>query len=252
MNQPVAPTLLPAFSASLNVALVGATGGIGRAFYANLRANKAVANLIALSRSPIEDGEWLHLDLTKQETIEAAASQIKSRLNTLDLVIVSTGMLHDDTHNIQPEKTWRHLDANAMQTAFAVNTIGPALVAKHFLPLLNRTQKTAFAAISARVGSIADNRIGGWYAYRASKAALNQIIKSAAIELARSNPNAICVGLHPGTVDTGLSKPFQRGVADGKLFTPAQSADYMLTVLNTLKPEDSGQLFAWDGKSIPF
>ena len=139
-----------------------------------------------------------------------------------------------------------------METAFRVNTIGPALVAKHFLPLLASDAKSVFAALSARVGSIDDNELGGWYAYRASKAALNMVIKTLSIELARRNPRALCVGLHPGTVDSRLSKPFQGGVPEGKLFQPAAAARALLTVLDGLSSGDSGALFAWDGTRIPF
>jgi NAD(P)-dependent dehydrogenase (short-subunit alcohol dehydrogenase family) len=139
-----------------------------------------------------------------------------------------------------------------METAFRLNTIGPALVAKHFLPLLAKDRKSVFAAISARVGSIEDNHLGGWYAYRASKAALNMVIKTLSIELARRNTNALCVGLHPGTVDTPLSTPFQSGVPEAKLFSAARSARHLLTVLDNLTPENSGCLYAWDGSQIPF
>ena len=134
---------------------------------------------------------------------------------------------------------------------FAVNAIGPALVAKHFLPLLPRHGRSVFASISARVGSIEDNRLGGWYSYRASKAALNMLLKTYSIELKRRAPSAICVGLHPGTVDTALSKPFQGGVAPGKLFSPTQSAAYLLRVIDGLTPADNGAVFAWDGSQIP-
>ncbi|MEM8916473.1 MAG: C-factor, partial [Pseudomonadota bacterium] len=123
---------------------------------------------------------------------------------------------------------------------------------KHFLPLLARQRKAVFAPISARVGSISDNQLGGWHSYRASKAALNMVLKTLSIELAVKNPGAVCVGLHPGTVDTGLSEPFQRGVAEGKLFTPTKSARHLLTVLDGLGPEETGHSFAWDGQRIPF
>jgi NAD(P)-dependent dehydrogenase (short-subunit alcohol dehydrogenase family) len=138
-----------------------------------------------------------------------------------------------------------------MERSYRINAIGPALVARHFLPLLAADRKSAFAALSARVGSIGDNGLGGWHAYRASKAALNMLLKTLAIELARRNPGALCVGLHPGTVDTGLSRPFQRGVPEGKLFTPRQSARLLLNVLDGLSTEHTGQVFAWDGQRIP-
>ena len=142
--------------------------------------------------------------------------------------------------------------AAGMAELFAVNTIGPALIAKHALPLLRRTSRAVFAALSARVGSIADNRLGGWHSYRASKAALNMLVKNLALELARTHPQALAVTLHPGTVDTALSAPFQRGVVPEKLFTPALSAGALLQVLDGLTPAQSGGLFAWDGAQVPF
>jgi NAD(P)-dependent dehydrogenase (short-subunit alcohol dehydrogenase family) len=153
---------------------------------------------------------------------------------------------------LRPEKTWRSLDAAALAEAFAINATGPALIAKHTLGLLRRDAKSAFACLSARVGSIEDNRLGGWHAYRASKAALNMLVRSCAVELHQRNPGALCVALHPGTVDTRLSQPFQGGVDPAKLFTPTRSARALLGVLDHLTPADSGRLFAWDGQAIPF
>ncbi len=210
--------------------VVGASGGIGAAFVAALTA--AGAEVHCLSH-----GE---LDLEDEATIAAAAARIAA---PLDLVIVATGWL-----GVTPEKAMRDLNAATLARYFAVNATGPALVAKHFLPLLAKGRPARFAALSARVGSIADNRLGGWYGYRASKAALNQLIRTLAIELARTRPQAICVGLHPGTVDTGLSAPFQRGVPE--LFTPEHSAAAMLDVLARLTPADSGNCYAWDGSCI--
>ena len=139
-----------------------------------------------------------------------------------------------------------------MSEVFRINTIGPALLAKHFLPLLRRDKKSAFAAISARVGSIGDNRLGGWASYRASKAALNMLLRTFSIEQARVNKNSVVVGLHPGTTDTGLSRPFQGNVPEGKLFTPAFVAERLLGVLDGLTPDATGQVFAWDGKRIEY
>ena len=166
-------------------------------------------------------------------------------------MIVATGLLHDGA-GLQPEKTWRTIEAEALERAYRVNAVGPALIAKHFLPRLERGRKTAFAVVTARVGSISDNQLGGWYAYRASKAAANMLVRTFSIELARRNPAALCVALHPGTVDTALSEPFQGGVPQGKLFSPAKSARSLLDVLDELGPDDSGQLYAWDGQRIPF
>jgi NAD(P)-dependent dehydrogenase (short-subunit alcohol dehydrogenase family) len=165
------------------------------------------------------------------------------------LVIVATGMLHGD--GVRPEKHWGALKGETLAQLFAVNSIGPALVAKHFLPLLPRAGRSVFAAISARVGSIEDNRLGGWHAYRASKAALNMLLRNFAIELARRAPEAVCIGLHPGTVDTPLSEPFQGNVAPGKLFSPSESAAHLLRVIDRVGTADSGRVFAWDGSPVP-
>ncbi|WP_425404520.1 SDR family NAD(P)-dependent oxidoreductase [Hwanghaeella sp.] len=246
--------LLPSFGNDLRVAVVGASGGVGAAMALALASDPSVHLVHALSRSgDVPEHAKIRpapLDILQEDSIADAASVIGGE--ALHLVFVATGMLHDEERGIQPEKTWRSIDPAAMNAVFAVNATGPALVAKHFLPLLDRKRKSAFAAISARVGSIADNGLGGWYSYRASKAALNQLLKTYAIELARRNPTALCVGLHPGTVDTALSHPFQRGVPDGKLFTPGNSARSMLAVLDRLGADDSGGFFAWDGEAIPF
>lgn len=243
---------MQSFTAPLHVAVIGASGGIGRAFVAALAADAAVARVHACSRRPMaNDGKVCGhaLDLEDETSIATAASGIGD--TPLDLVIVATGVLHD-TAGLRPEKTWRHLEAGQLQRAFAVNAIGPALVAKHLLPKLRRDHKAVFAALSARVGSIEDNRFGGWHAYRASKAALNQLLRTLAIELARKRPDAVCVGLHPGTTDTDLSRPFQANVPEGKLFSPDFAAARMLAVIDGLGPADSGGLFAWDGARIPF
>jgi NAD(P)-dependent dehydrogenase (short-subunit alcohol dehydrogenase family) len=190
----------------------------------------------------------VRIDVTDEPRIVAAAEQARA-LGEVRLVIVASGILHGD--GVRPEKHWGELDAAALSRVFAVNSIGPALVAKHFLPLLPRQGRSVFAAISARVGSIEDNRLGGWYAYRASKAALNMLLRNFAIELARRAPEAVCIGLHPGTVDTPLSKPFQGNVAPGKLFPPEVSATHLLRVIEEVDAADSGRVFAWDGSPIP-
>lgn len=179
---------------------------------------------------------------------EAEAAELAAKEKPLDLVIVANGILHDE--GLMPEKALRDLSAKNFHRVYEANTITPALIAKYFLPKLNRDQPSIFAALSARVGSISDNQLGGWYAYRASKAALNMIIKNAAIEVGRRNKHAIVVGLHPGTVNSDLSKPFQSKVADGKLFTPDYSAEKLLDVLGNLSPEQTGKCFAWDGKEV--
>ena len=242
---------LASFGTGLKVAVVGATGGLGGALADLLEANPAVERVFRLARRPAaEDGaaDWLRLDLEDEASMAAAAEAIGGALH---IAIVATGILHDGSV-LRPEKTLRQLDAATMERVFRINSIGPALVAKHLLPLLPRDRKSVFAALSARVGSIADNELGGWYGYRASKAALNMLIRTLAIELARRNGEAVCVGLHPGTVDSGLSAPFQSAVPDGGLFRPRRAAHHLLTVLDGLTAGDSGKLFAWDGSVIPY
>ena len=245
---------LESFDTPLTAAVIGASGGIGAALVEALAAHPRVGRVFAFARRPERAPAGVSaapLDLVDERSIAAASALVEAEQTRLDLAIVATGVLHDGDA-LSPEKTWRHLDAAALARSFEVNTIGPALVAKHFLPLLARDRKAAFAALSARVGSIEDNRIGGWYGYRASKAALNMMLRTLAIELGRRNPGALCVGLHPGTVDTALSAPFQSGVPEHKLFTPARAADQLLTVLDGLEATDSGGLFAWDGARIPY
>ncbi|MDP3490030.1 MAG: SDR family NAD(P)-dependent oxidoreductase [Phenylobacterium sp.] len=233
--------------------VIGASGGIGSALIARLAARPEAGPVLALSRTRpdnLPEGvTWGPLDLGDEPTIEAAAAALDPDV-PLDMVLVATGRL--SAAGRTPEKSWRYLDAEALTAAFLDNAIGPALAAKHFLPRLPRDQACVFAALSARVGSIGDNSLGGWYGYRASKAALNQLIRTLAVELARQRPQAICVALHPGTVDTGLSAPFQSGVSAEKLFTPDFAAERLLAVLDGLTPADSGGFFAWDGQPIPW
>jgi NAD(P)-dependent dehydrogenase (short-subunit alcohol dehydrogenase family) len=146
----------------------------------------------------------------------------------------------------------RAMSLESLTTLFAVNAAGPALVAKHLLPLTPRDRPAKFAALSARVGSIGDNQLGGWYAYRASKSALNMLIRTLAIEHRRTRPMGICVALHPGTVDTALSAPFLSSVPDGKLFSPKRAAESLLAVLDSLGPDANGGFYAWDGTPIPW
>lgn len=236
-----------------SVAVFGAGGGLGQAFCEALRADVSVGHIYELSRSgtgaSTETSTKIAFDLLDEASIAAAAKTMAAN-GPLHLVLVATGLLHDEF--AQPEKRRQDLDPARMEHLFRVNTIGPALIAKHTLPLLDRDQRSVFAALSARVGSISDNRLGGWHSYRASKAALNMMLRTLSVELAYKNPKSICVALHPGTVDTALSEPFQRNVADGKLFTPEYAATRMLSVLENLSPEDSGGFFAWDGEPIPY
>jgi NAD(P)-dependent dehydrogenase (short-subunit alcohol dehydrogenase family) len=230
----------------------GASGGIGAAIAHVLTEDPRCAHVHAGARSALEVADNVSafsFELTDEATIAKAADQIGAQ-GPIDLVIVATGVLHGA--GLQPEKAMRALDAAALSRSFAINAIGPALIAKHFLPLMPRDRKSVFAALSARVGSIGDNRSGGWHAYRASKAALNQLIRTCAIELAARNKHAVCVTLHPGTVDTTMSQPFSASVATGTLFTPEVSARHLLQVMDGLSPVDTAGFFAWDGKAIPY
>jgi len=234
------------------VAVIGASGGIGGAV-TELLAGEGFEAVHALARRRLGNAavgvRSDVIDIEHEPSIAAAAEGLQNGA-PLRLVLVATGLLHATDH--QPEKTYRSLDPGLLARSFRVNAIGPALVAKHMLPLLPKSGKSIFAVISARVGSIEDNRLGGWYGYRASKAALNQFMRTLAVEVRRQKPDSICVALHPGTVDTALSQPFQSGVESGKLFTPAYSAERLLNVLDGLTAADSGGFFAWDGQRIPF
>ena len=223
-------------------AVIGASGGIGSALAAALEKEGTEVHRFARSFRGAA-----HIDITDEQTVKAAALAMRT-IGSPDLVIVATGYLHASGQG--PEKDWRRIGPDEMAKNFALNAIGPALVAKHFLPLLSDSGRAGFAALSARVGSISDNRLGGWYSYRASKAALNQLIRTFAVELARKKPEAFCIGLHPGTVDTALSEPFQRNVPKDKLFAAERSADALLSVLARCDRNSSGRIFAWDGEEI--
>ncbi len=225
-------------------AIIGASGGIGAALVRAIEEEGAYDRVHAFSRSATGDA---HLDFADEDSVRAAAASIAAG-PPLELAVVATGLLHDGTHG--PEKSLAELDPDWLLRNFAVNTIGPMVVAKHVLPLLPADRRAVFAVMSARVGSIGDNKLGGWYGYRASKAALNMFVRTASIELARTRPRAIIVGLHPGTVDTGLSKPFQRNVAPGKLFTADTSAAHLLDVIDGLKRPDSGNCLDWSGETV--
>ena len=243
---------MPEAAKAFRACVFGASGGIGSALAAAVLAKHSNACVYAGSRGgvAVADASLFAFDLLDETSIAAAAAKIGAD-GALDLVIVATGLLHDGaTH--APEKSSSMQSAAAYARAFAVNATGPALIGKHFLPLLARDRRAVFAAISARVGSISDNRLGGWHAYRASKAALNMIVANFAIELRTRNKTAIAVTLHPGTVATALSEPFQRNVPDGKMFTPEYAAGRMLETIDALGVADSGGLFAWDGERIGF
>ena len=255
ISSPGRASCLCSFQNPLNIAVIGASGGIGSALIKQLTLDAPEANVFAFSRRQLTEKpdsvKASEIELENETSISGAAGLCRQHVKDLSAVFVATGLLHDG-ESVKPEKSWRSMNAYSLEQVFRINTIGPALVAKHFLPLMKRDSKSVFACLSARVGSIEQNQLGGWYGYRASKAALNMIIKTLSIELARSNPRSVCVGLHPGTVDTRLSKPFQGNVGSEKLFAPKKSALALLSVVDNLTPTDTGKIFAWDGEVIPY
>ena len=224
--------------------VIGASGGIGAAFVRALEDEGTFTTVHAFARSFPGAG---HLDLEDEASIAAAAALV-AQGQAPTLILVATGLLHEGERG--PEKAIGDLDPAWLARSFAINAVGPAIVAKHFLPLMPRDGRCVFGVLSARVGSIADNRLGGWYGYRASKAALNMLVRTLAIEEKRRNTRSIVVALHPGTVDTALSKPFQGNVAPGQLFDADRAALQLLDVIDGLKAPDSGKLFAWDGAEV--
>ena len=244
----------------MNLLIQGGGRGIGAAL-AQRALQDGAERLFVTARDPKQSPSYaelasdarvtfLPLDVTDDASIRGAAAMIKDAVPRLDRVICTSGMLKAD--GISPEKRVAELDAENLVHLYRVNALGPVLLARELWPLLRGDHALRYAAISARVGSISDNHLGGWYAYRASKAALNQLMRTLSIELARANPAACVATLHPGTVDTELSKPFQGNVPAGKLFTATDSAERLWRVLDGLGPDDSGRLFAYDGSVIPY
>lgn len=220
--------------------IIGASGGIGAALVADLSGQGV--EVVTLSRR--DDG----FDITDEESVAQGLGAVEGEM---DMIFVATGALDIDgaSGRIGPEKALKALSAEAMAASFAVNAMGPALVLKHSLRLMPRGRRAVFACLSARVGSIGDNRLGGWYSYRAAKAALNQIIRTASVEVARTHPQAVVAALHPGTVETGLTASHAGG---HPTVTPAVAAGHLLAVLGGLGPEDSGGFFDWSGAVVPW
>lgn len=222
----------------MTIVVIGAGGGIGTALADRLEQGGQPVRRLGRRFEP-------RLDLLDEASIQAAAHAAGPGLR---IVIDATGFLHDD--RFQPEKSLRQIDPAHLAHSFAINATGPALLMKHFLPLLARTGPAVFVTLSARVGSITDNKLGGWYAYRAAKAALNQLVRTAAIELARTRPEAVCVAMHPGTVHTPLSGPFAKSGLDTQ--TPDQAAARLLAAIEALTPDRSGLLLDYHGAPIAF
>jgi NAD(P)-dependent dehydrogenase (short-subunit alcohol dehydrogenase family) len=235
--------MLTSFPSGGLAVVIGATGSIGSAMVAALRQDGTFAQVVGLSRTSTPA-----LDLLDEASIESAAHYVASLGLDLRLVIDATGELHGQ--GFMPEKTWQKIDPVHMARSFAINATGPALLMKHFLPLLPRQGKAVFASLSAKVGSIGDNRLGGWYSYRASKAALNQLIHTAAIELRRSHPHALCITLHPGTIESHLSSPFIKfGII---VKNPQVGVATLLKTINDLNENDSGEFFNQFGDILPW
>ncbi len=233
----MAGTLMTSLDPGYSALVIGASGGIGQAISSCLAADLNCSKIVQLSRR--ENG----LDITNEETVHRAADRFQS--TSFDLIFCATGALTID--GVGPEKSIRQISQNVMMNQFAVNAVGPALILKHFVPLLARRTRVIFALLSARVGSIGDNQLGGWIAYRSSKAALNQIVHTAAIEVSRVNPASVVVAMHPGSVATSLSDPFS---SKHKRSTPDDAGQAILRVLDALQPAETGGFFAYDGSPI--
>jgi NAD(P)-dependent dehydrogenase (short-subunit alcohol dehydrogenase family) len=246
-----------------NALIVGANQGIGLGFikklrqdtefakiYATYRHRESSTELLALAREESERICCLEVDVTDEEEISQAVACIREEVDKLHLVVNCVGILHEGS--LQPEKSLKHINPEHLLRYFQVNSIASLLLAKHLFPLFRHKEKSLFAAISAKVGSIGDNQLGGWYGYRASKAALNMLMRTVAIEYGRTSPHTIVVMLHPGTTDTRLSQPFQKNVPTGKLFSVEQTVNQLLEVMKNLDEGDSGHFFSWDGSRLPW
>jgi NAD(P)-dependent dehydrogenase (short-subunit alcohol dehydrogenase family) len=250
------------FTSGCNVLIQGSSRGIGLEFVRQLLGDASPGRIFAACRAPQAASSLVELaaqdprlrlvklDVASEVSIRAAAATVATEVPRLHLIVNCAGLLHDDAAGISPEKRLADVEPDALTASFAVNAAGPLLVARHFEPLLAHGERAVFASISARVGSIGDNRLGGWYAYRGSKAAQNMFTKTLAIEWARSRRNVICVALHPGTTDTELSRPFQANVPPQKLFSVERTVAQLLAVIDRLTPADSGRFLAWDGTEI--
>ncbi|MEH2074990.1 MAG: SDR family NAD(P)-dependent oxidoreductase [Nostoc sp.] len=247
----------------VNTLIVGANQGIGLGFVKKLLQDEKIAKVYAIYRQKNAAEELLSLvdkhsdkliclemDITDELQIVEAVNKIRTQVDKLHLVVNCVGLLHEDT--LQPEKSLREINSENLLRYFQINSIGAVLLAKHLLPLLRHGERSVFASISAKLGSIGDNKLGGWYGYRASKAALNMLMRTAAIEYKRSCPKALIVTLHPGTTDTRLSRPFQKNVPAEKLFSVERTVTQLLSVIEQLKEGDSGQFFSWDGSRLPW
>ncbi len=246
-----------------NALIVGANRGIGLGFvrklaqepkftqiYATYRSRESATELLAKAGEAPERICCLEVDVTDEGQIAQTAAYIGQKVGKLHLVVNCAGVLHEGS--LQPEKSLKHINPELLLRYFQVNSISSVLLAKHLLPLFRHGEKSILAAISAKLGSIGDNQLGGWYGYRASKAALNMLMRNVAIEYHRTSPRTIVVMLHPGTTDTRLSQPFQKNVPAEKLFSVEYTVTQLLEVIENLEEEDSGEFFSWDGSHLPW
>jgi NAD(P)-dependent dehydrogenase (short-subunit alcohol dehydrogenase family) len=236
--------------------VLGAGGGLGQALTLELQNQFPDEEIIALSRQPqtglFDSGKitYCQIDDYSEDSLSAWVSDFKSGGKKLTGVISTIGMLHDE--KTFPEKKLSDITADNLTKLFSVNAIKPLLALKSFLPILDRKNTRFWVQLSAKVGSIEDNYLGGWYAYRSSKAALNMLLKTASVELKRTHKKLAVAAVHPGTTDTDLSKPFQQRISDDKLYSPELSAERIVEVVKNLKPEQSGGLWHWDGSALPY
>lgn len=252
---------LDSLGRDIDVLVQGASRGLGREFVRQLLHSPDVGRVWAGCRqpealalpadTPTTGLRPLRLDVSDEATIAAAAEQVARESDTLGLILNVAGVLHT-REGMRPERRLAEVEQASMLWSYRVNALGPLLVAKHFAPLLPRRERAVFASLSARVGSIGDNRLGGWYAYRASKAAQNMLTRNLSVELPRRYRGVLCIALHPGTVDTDLSAPFQGNVPAERLFSREQAVSQLLEIINGLGPDDQGRFIAWDGSTIPW
>ncbi|MCK7459800.1 SDR family NAD(P)-dependent oxidoreductase [Idiomarina aminovorans] len=237
------------------IVVLGAGGGLGRAITQELKKQFPEQRIMALSRQAVEpcnSGQITYCQIADydENSLNDWVSDFKQSDEKLTGVISTIGMLHDD--ETFPEKKLSDITADNLTKLFSVNAVKPLLILKSFLPILDRKNTHFWVQLSAKVGSIEDNYLGGWYAYRSSKAALNMLLKTASIELKRTHKSLAVAAIHPGTTDTRLSAPFQERISADKLYSPELSAERIVAVVKNLKPEQSGNLWHWDGSRLPF
>ena len=223
--------------------IIGSSGGIGLAISEELKNQNKFQNILAYSRS-----SYPSIDITKEKDIKIVSEEIYKKKYNISLLINAVGYLHDE--ELKPEKKSQDINLAYMKKSFEINSIGPALLIKYFAPLMSKNTGSLFISMSAKVGSISDNYLGGWYSYRASKAALNQIIRTASIEYKRKNPKITFLSLHPGTVSTKLSKPYIGN--NNNIFTPQTAAKRILSTLEKININDSGLLVNYDKQVIEY